>query len=240
MKNKYLSARVSRVSRLCPIFRAQPGAYPPETQKPDAAPTCGRTRNSAEVQRSGFGRKRKCGGMDETYRLRQMREIAENGQNRGILDAAARKRAAYRETCTRGIIVGVVLCILSAIPVLLGTLAADSVAAPERIMLPCVSLLLAMVAVAVYLFVRVGMVQGSFQRLLEEGDYTRVGKRAARSPIVPIYWCLATAAYLAWSFITMAWDRTWIVWPVAGVLFAAVVGIIRMTHKEGRKEKKAG
>ena len=132
------------------------------------------------------------------------------------------------------------LCILSVIPVLLGTLAADSAAAPERIMLPCVSLLLAMVAVAVYLFVRVGMVQGSFQRLLEEGDYTREGKRAARSPIVPIYWCLVTAAYLAWSFITMAWDRTWIVWPVAGVLFAAVVGIIRMTHKEGQKEKKAG
>lgn len=85
-----------------------------------------------------------------------------------------------------------------------------------------------------------GMVKGSFQRLLEEGDYTREGKRAARSPIVPIYWCLVTAAYLAWSFITMAWERTWIVWPVAGVLFAAVGGIIRMTHKEGRKEKKAG
>ena len=96
MRNKYLSARVSRVSRLCPIFRAQPGAYPPETQKPDAAPTCGRTRNSTEDQRSGFGRKRKCGGMDETYRLRQMREIAENGQNRGILDAAARKRRESR------------------------------------------------------------------------------------------------------------------------------------------------
>ena len=99
MKNKYLSARVSRVSRLCPIFRAQPGAYPPETQKPDAAPTCGRTRNSAEVQRSGFGRKRKCGGMDETYRLRQMREIAENGQNRGILDAAARKQDKAAGSC---------------------------------------------------------------------------------------------------------------------------------------------
>ena len=34
MKNKYLSARVSRVSRLCPIFRAQPGAYPSEAPKP--------------------------------------------------------------------------------------------------------------------------------------------------------------------------------------------------------------
>lgn len=127
----------------------------------------------------------------------------------GVSGMVKEKQAAYRETCTRGIIVGVVLCILSVIPVLLGTLAADSAAAPERIMLPCVSLLLAMVAVAVYLFVRVGMVQGSFQRLLEEGDYTREGKRAARSPIVPIYWCLVTAAYLAWSFITMAWDRTW-------------------------------
>ena len=32
---------MSRVSQLCPVFRTQPGAYPPETQKPDAAPTCG-------------------------------------------------------------------------------------------------------------------------------------------------------------------------------------------------------
>ena len=60
--------------------------------KPDVAPPCGRTGNLTEVQRSGFGRKRKCGGMDETCRLRQMREIAENGQNREILDAAARKQ----------------------------------------------------------------------------------------------------------------------------------------------------
>ena len=77
---KRLSARVSRVSRLCPIFRAQPGAYPPEAPKPDVAPTCGRTGNSTEAQRSGFGRKRKCGGMDETCRLQQMREHAETGK----------------------------------------------------------------------------------------------------------------------------------------------------------------
>lgn len=51
----------------------------------------------------------------------------------GVSGMVKEKQTAYRETCTRGIIVGVVLCILSAIPVLLGTLAADSVAAPERI-----------------------------------------------------------------------------------------------------------
>lgn len=41
------------------------------------------------------------------------------------------------------------------------------------------------------------------------------------------YWSLATAIYLGWSFWTMRWDITWILWPVAGVLFAAVSGIVR-------------
>ena len=51
-----LSARVSRVSRLCPIFRAQPGAYPPETRKPDVAPPCG-SKNSTESRSAAeFGR----------------------------------------------------------------------------------------------------------------------------------------------------------------------------------------
>ena len=31
----------------------------------------------------------------------------------------------------------------------------------------------------------------------------------------------ATAIYLIWSFATMDWKLTWIVWPVAGVLYAA-------------------
>ena len=37
----------------------------------------------------------------------------------------------------------------------------------------------------------------------------------------------ATAIYLAYSFITQRWDFTWIVWPVAGVLFVAVYGILQ-------------
>ncbi len=36
------------------------------------------------------------------------------------------------------------------------------------------------------------------------------------------YWLLVTAVYLGWSFFTDGWRMTWIIWPVAGVLFAAV------------------
>ena len=73
---------VAPVSAVCAAFAAQSSAYPPSTKKPDVAPTCGRMGNSTEVQRSGFGRKRKCGN----------RGKHRDGQNRGILDAAARKQ----------------------------------------------------------------------------------------------------------------------------------------------------
>lgn len=43
-----------------------------------------------------------------------------------------------------------------------------------------------------------------------------------------VYWCVAAAIYLGWSFWTMAWNITWIVWPVAGVLFTALPGVMRM------------
>ena len=36
---------------------------------------------------------------------------------------------------------------------------------------------------------------------------------------------MVTAGYLAYSFWTMDWARSWIVWPVAGVLYAAILKI---------------
>lgn len=155
----------------------------------------------------------------------------------GVSGMVKEKQAAYRESYTRAAIVALVLCILSAVPLLFGAWAADSSPTPERILLPCVALLLALVAVATYLFVRVGTVQGSFERLLEEGDYTREGKRVGRSPLIPAYWCLVTAGYLLWSFLTRAWDRTWIVWPVAGVFFAVLVSALKAAQQKKQEKK---
>ena len=75
---------MSRVSRLCPIFRAQPGAYPPEAKKRTLRRRAGALAENAHIGKNGSGKSR----------LRQMQENAENGQNRGILDAAARKQPA--------------------------------------------------------------------------------------------------------------------------------------------------
>ena len=54
------------------------------------------------------------------------------------------------------------------------------------------------------------------------------------SSVSGIYWGLVTAGYMAWSFITMRWDRTWIVWPIAAVAYAAIFSIAKaMRRKEG-------
>ncbi|MFR9073021.1 MAG: hypothetical protein ACLVJU_07605 [Blautia sp.] len=46
------------------------------------------------------------------------------------------------------------------------------------------------------------------------------------------YWCIITAIYLAWSFQTREWDKTWILWAVAGVLFGGVRAVMRGRIKE--------
>ena len=64
---------------------------------------------------------------------------------------------------------------------------------------------------------------GSYDRLLQQGDYSREKKNNHTAQrVAAIYWPLVTAAYLAYSFITNDWRRSWIIWPVAAVLFGGI------------------
>lgn len=47
-----------------------------------------------------------------------------------------------------------------------------------------------------------------------------------------IYWGIVTSIYLAWSFSVDAWGISWIIWPVTGVLFVAIYGIVKAVMKE--------
>ena len=93
-------------------------------------------------------------------------------------------------------------------------------------------------AVGENIIVRVSMIRSGFDTLLQEGGYTKEEKKAQRKmdALSGAYWCIVTAIYLGWSFWTMRWDFTWIVWPVAGVLFAAIHGVMRMVI--GSEDKK--
>lgn len=68
------------------------------------------------------------------------------------------------------------MCILAAVPpVLAGALSTEAVSVALS-----VCILLILVACGVWLFVRCGIIQGSYQKLLQEGDYTPEKKKANR------------------------------------------------------------
>ena len=144
------------------------------------------------------------------------------------------RREKYRRSFGTMLTVGIVLCVVSVIPIfialiLFGEGNTDAEAFPHIV---SIGILLALVAVGVYLIIRSSMIWGACKILLQEGEYSPVVKRAnsANQTLTTVYWSAVTAGYLAVSFITNRWDRTWIVWPVAGVLFGlvlAVAGAIR-------------
>ena len=115
---------------------------------------------------------------------------------------------------------------------------AAGIEAGDMVIIVCVDVLLLMIAFGVYLFVWSGYIYGSYTKLLQEGDFTREEKAIRkRTDFFPgVYWCVVVAIYLAVSFRSMSWSTSWIIWPVAGVLYAALAGILRMVMKTGRRD----
>ena len=142
------------------------------------------------------------------------------------------RKEAFSGIYKNCIMIGVILCILSVVPLLI----AVAFSASDLVCIYLVAVLLIFIACGVILFVWSDMIHSSYQKLLEEGDYSRAKKleNKKNTHLSGIYWCLITAIYLAASFYTGRWDRTWIIWPVAGVLFAAVLGIANAIR--GRKQ----
>ena len=142
----------------------------------------------------------------------------------GVNGMVKERRDAYAETHSRRMIIGVMMCIISAVP-LLGTQVSRYSNNTDLLPILGVTLLLVMCAAGVKLIVLTCTRQGGFDRLLEEGDYTRLNKKAGKYD--GVYWAIATAVYLCWSFATSRWEFTWIVWPVAGAMFAAYREIMK-------------
>ena len=136
----------------------------------------------------------------------------------GVSGMVREQMKARREKYIRNNVMGVVMCILSVLPLMCVSLLGGD----EAWVMAAVCLLLAIVSGAVCLFILEGIPQASFEKLLEVGDYTRAHKNMNRTSLVPAYWCVITAIFLGYSFITNDWGHSWIIWPVAGVLFGGL------------------
>lgn len=146
-----------------------------------------------------------------------------------VLAEVSGRRADYESTFRGSITAGVLLCVLGAIPLFLSSAFSDA----DFAMAVGLCILLVLVAVGVFFLVSVGIIHGSFEKLLQTGDYAPEKKRANKKMgmIAGVFWCGVVSLYLLMSFTTMSWARTWIIFPVAGVLFGGISALIHATSR---------
>ena len=78
---------------------------------------------------------------------------------------------------------------------------------------------LTIVAFATYNLISKGGVNEACKVLLQVEDYEIKKKSNKTYKVVSqVYWLLAVAIYLGYSFITNNWHISWIIWPVASTI----------------------
>lgn len=145
----------------------------------------------------------------------------------GVAGMVRERKNSYEPTRVRYLVSGILMCVISVIPVLVCALVNEW---DDFVMAVGTVLFLLILAVGVRLIVKSSIIWGGYQKLLEEGDYTREEKSKTGDGIMAIYWSVVTAIYLGYSFYTFDWERSWIIWPVAAVLAVAVSELRKKPH----------
>lgn len=148
----------------------------------------------------------------------------------GVRGMAVERKAQYSGIYTRNNIIGASLCILALIP-LFGGAVFD--AENELLLILMLSASFVLAGIGVVFFVRSGIIWESYEKLLQEGDYTKEKKekRPAVTAVAAAYWLIATAIYLGYSLSTDDWGYSWVIWVVAGLVFPVVVMIVNLLCK---------
>ncbi len=154
----------------------------------------------------------------------------------GVTGMVRQRQREYADTRTRYTTIGAVLYVLAAAPLF----AAVCVDGSDLLYVGAVGVLLVLVGIGCLFLVSAGVYSSAMERLLEEGDYARGQKKHRRvlGTVSTIYWLAATAVFLIYTYGPSGNGQprySWIIWAVAGVLYAAVMGVVRLLLR-GRKD----
>ncbi len=148
------------------------------------------------------------------------------------------RKEAEGQKYMMSIIIGVVLCIMSVIPVIaIGVFIENEkkvnvyngvfdgylngyLKVTDGYAGLSVAIMFLIFAVACVLLIRGGINRKSYDKLLKEGEFTyKKGENKVIAAVSAIVWPLATVIFLVWGLVYNGWGICWIVWPVTGILF---------------------
>lgn len=153
----------------------------------------------------------------------------------GVTEMVAERKKAFNGKYTMYNILGTVFCILSPIPLFMSSVSENGFA--ETLCL-CITLMIA--GIGAFFFIMAGVPYESMQKLLKEGEYSEKAKKtnSVKGIVSAIYWLVVTAAYLLMLFLPgdqgNGWKHgySWIIWPVAGVLFPVALMICDIVQRK--------
>ena len=94
---------------------------------------------------------------------------------------------------------------------------------------------IALVAVAVYLFVQANIIRSSYYCLLKPKKKNVYPEKIRL--LLQAYWLIIVCIYLAYSFITSDWGKSWIVWPLAALIYGVIEAVIKAWRLEEKQKK---
>ena len=142
------------------------------------------------------------------------------------VDGMARDRMEkFHDSFVKKNIIGILLIVASVLPIFLGMI----FSAEDMVIAIAMGFLLALVALGVNFLLRANIYMNGMKALLEGEDFTRENKELKKKiePFITAYWILIVAIYLGYSLVTNKWDKSWIIWPVAGVSYVLYYLILR-------------
>jgi len=141
----------------------------------------------------------------------------------GVRSIFIDKIKKYKPKYLKKVSISIILFITSVVPLLTVSLLTNS----GMFALLMVIVLILMIGLGVYIIVPTSLEYNALNFIVGEGDYAPHKRKQTKriEKLGAFYWPLVAAIYMGWSLWTMAWGTTWIVWPVAGVIFVALIGL---------------
>lgn len=145
----------------------------------------------------------------------------------GVDGMVQERQREYRAEYERRLIPGVALLVLAPCTLFLGIMKAET---NEFVAVLALCAMFVIVGLGLLLIIPACVRWASMEKLLKAGEYTKAEKKKSKvkETVASVYWLTVTALYLALSFTTENWEKTWIVWAVGGVLYAVVAAVTNL------------
>lgn len=125
------------------------------------------------------------------------------------------------------------MCISALIPLFVGAIIdADN----DLFLMAMLSFSFLIAGVGVICFIKTGIIWASYEKLLQEGEYSKENKEkpSIAAAVDTAYWAITIAVYVGYSLSSNNWGQSWVILVVAGVMFPAIVAITNAFDKKSK------